>query len=111
MACLGQIRDIPITGFERTAAAMAPDLSSCDEFWYAQTSSAGWERAYHEQCEINQQNIAKIKYLEMRISAEEVRIACLTRENQRLNLTMRHLVCVTIRHTVYFLTIYQGTVG
>lgn len=70
----------------------APDLSSCDELWLSQITTMGWEKAYKTACEQVDAQLAKITHLEMQLAAIETQNICLTRENQRLNLTMRHLV-------------------
>ena len=75
-----------------------PTQTSC----VSQTSSSGllpydgswhvWEAAYKAACRRIDALLAENDFLRMELASSEGRNGCLTREVQRLNLTVRHLV-------------------
>lgn len=75
-----------------------PNLSISDQLWFWQISSISWEKAYKTSCEQIDIYLARISSLEMLLASVETRNADLTRENQRLDLTIKHLVCLCTLH-------------
>ncbi|KAJ6436197.1 mitochondrial-processing peptidase subunit alpha protein [Purpureocillium lavendulum] len=51
-----------------------------------------WETAYKGACRRIDELLAEVAYLHMELASSEARNLCLTRENQRVNLTLKHLV-------------------
>ncbi|UNI16695.1 hypothetical protein JDV02_003109 [Purpureocillium takamizusanense] len=52
-----------------------------------------WETAYKAACRRIDELLAEVAYLHMELASLEARNLGLTRENQRVNLILKHLVC------------------
>ncbi|KAI8717981.1 hypothetical protein NCS52_00875600 [Fusarium sp. LHS14.1] len=64
----------------------------CNQLLESQCASWGWQGAYAGQVERNMQLCTEVARLHALAEAQQTRISCLSRENQRLNCLLGHLM-------------------
>lgn len=70
----------------------------CNQLFECQCACWAWQGAYATQADRNMQLCTEIEQLRSLVDAQQIRIAHVTKENQRLNLLMGHLVAYPIQH-------------
>ncbi|RKK18399.1 uncharacterized protein FRV6_08833 [Fusarium oxysporum] len=64
----------------------------CNQLFECQCACWAWQGAYATQADRNMQLCTEIEQLRSLVDAQQIRIAHVTKENQRLNLLMGHLM-------------------
>ncbi|EWG46548.1 hypothetical protein FVEG_15977 [Fusarium verticillioides 7600] len=64
----------------------------CNQLFECQCACWAWQGAYATQADRNMQLCTEIEQLRSLVDAQQMRIAHVTKENQRLNLLMGHLM-------------------